>query len=94
MVSTTLRAGFSARLEIPVLKFIEVISRIAVPQLLFDGTTFTDRSVYEVEQVCILVDRKAAACELRFLYFDGMTYRLAALAVSITLPPPTLRGRT
>ena len=53
IVSTIPRVGFSARLAIPVLKFIEVMSRIAVPVVsepvpAVVGTAINGRNVFSI----------------------------------------------
>lgn len=61
-------------------------------QLLRNRLTFPDRGVDEIKQVCVLVDGEAGdnvSRSGRRRPVQG-TYRLAALAVSMTLPPPTL----
>ena len=54
---------------------------------------FTNRGVDKIEEVGILINREPVNSMCKNMGYEGLgSYKLAAFAVSITLPPPTLHA--
>jgi hypothetical protein len=60
------------------------------PQTLSDGETLAYGRVHEVHEVILFVDSESDKDQYTRRGRSPSTYKFAALAVSITLPPPTL----
>lgn len=56
-----------------------------------DGQSFANGGIDEVHQISVLVDGEPETFRQHGLGYGEQTYKFAALAVSITEPPPTLR---
>lgn len=109
MASTIPRTGFKARLAIPVLKFMDVMSRMAVPVVsepvpAVVGTAINGLSLSSMGRPlptgALMKSNRSASLYTVNLGFSLIlhqqfsfcsTYKFAALAVSMTLPPPTLQ---
>jgi hypothetical protein len=64
------------------------------PECLGDRKTFSDWSVDEIHYACVLVHRKPSNIVRSTAQSQyNWSSKLAAFAVSITLPPPTLYNK-